>query len=105
MAAPKPKPTHPNADFWGLPPDDEPIEFDEDRLEALLKEPGVIVHRRDPERARQFKPLQMVGQMSYEEFMWLLGRAGDGWDDWYASPADQDEDESDDGQTPAAVDA
>jgi hypothetical protein len=78
MAAPKPKPTLPNADSWGLPPDNEPIEFDERKLEELLREPGVIVHQPDPElAARTFPPLKMTGTMSMAELRWLLGRIDD----------------------------
>lgn len=72
MAAPRPKNT--SDDFWGLPSPDEPLVFDERRLDALLAEPGVVVLKRDPERAKRFKPIGTVGHISLEELRRLLGR-------------------------------
>lgn len=78
MAAPKPTaPTAPE-DVRVLPAGEEPVELDERRFEELLKQPGVIVHHRNPElAARTFPPLKMTGTMSMAELRWLLGRIDD----------------------------
>ena len=75
MAAPRPK--HATDDFWGLPSPDEILVFDERRLDELLAEPGTVVLTRDPERAKRFRPLGMVGHISLEELRRLLGREPD----------------------------
>jgi hypothetical protein len=81
-----PKATPPPADVWQLPAEDEPVEFDERRWEALLRMPGVRVHRRDPdEPVEPFVPLAVVaeGSMSHDDLMRLLGRRGDEDDEWF----------------------
>jgi hypothetical protein len=78
MATPKPRPTPPPEDSWGLPSDEEPVEFDDRRLEELLTKPGVVVHRRDPKLAvRSFPPVKTTGTMSMAELRWMLGRIDD----------------------------
>ena len=82
MAAPKPKPdcNQDSDDFWALPPDGSANVMDEERWERLLRRPGVIVHRRDPNAPIEpFVPANIVipGSMDHEDLMRLLGRRDD----------------------------
>jgi hypothetical protein len=82
MAAPKPKPdrTPDPDDFWTLPPDGSANVMDEERWERMLRLPGVIMHRRDPNAPIEpFVPADIVipGSMDYEDLMRLLGRRDD----------------------------
>lgn len=82
MASPKPDPHHPPDpdDFWTLPPDGSANVLDEARWERMLRQPGVIVHRRDPNAPIEpFVPANIVipGSMDHEDLMRLLGRRDD----------------------------
>src|SRR5215207_11258595 len=77
MAAPKPNPDRsldPD-DFWALPPDGSANVMDEERHQRLLKMPGVVVHRRDPNASLPPPtPIHTVGHITVEELRRLLGR-------------------------------
>ncbi|HUG60955.1 MAG TPA: hypothetical protein VMP03_03875 [Methylomirabilota bacterium] len=84
MAAPKPKSPAPPEDVRSLPNGDELFELDERRWEELVRMPGVIVHRRDPDAPLEsFTPTVGVieGSMTIEDLLRLLGRR-DPQDDW-----------------------
>jgi hypothetical protein len=78
MAVPKLR--TPATDHRQLPGDTPPAEFDEQRWEALLQMPGVVVRRRDPNQPIEpFEPLSILaeGAMTHEDLMRLLGRRDD----------------------------
>ncbi len=82
MASPKPDPDpSPETDnFWTLPPDGSANVLDEARWERMLRLPGVVVHRRDPNASIEpFVPANIVipGSMDHEDLMRLLGRRDD----------------------------
>ena len=94
MAAPKPNPDRsldPD-DFWALPPDGSANVMDEERHQRLLKMPGVVVHRRDPNASLPPPtPIHTVGHITVEELRRLLGREpyGDEEDAWFQGEDDE----------------
>jgi hypothetical protein len=75
MAVRRPEPPFPD-----VPDDATPAEFDERRWEELLRIPGVVVRRRDPNQPIEpFVPLTIVseGAMTHDDLLRLLGRRDD----------------------------
>jgi hypothetical protein len=75
MAVRRPEP--PNT---GQPDNTVSDEFDERRWDALLRMPGVIVRRRDPNKPIEpFVPTRFVieGSMTVEDLLCLMGRRDD----------------------------
>ena len=97
MAAPKPNPrnTPDPDDFWALPPDGSANVMDEEWWERMMRLPGVIVHRRDPNAPIEpFVPTNHVvpGSMDHEDLMRLLGRR-DEEDDFLSFSTGRSDDE------------